>query len=95
MNSYFYQPVYYDVPSLRTPGYDAAAPRPLFYGLWAFAEAAPVGSTMLGARLVSAPSPHFSGWALAAPGAGGPRTAVLLHKDEGLGAVTLYGLSMA
>lgn len=81
----YYQPVYYDVPSLQTPGWDVAQPRPMFLGLWAFTEAAPPGSVPLRAdSTVTGTSAHLlPGWALRSPQ--GRVSVAALHKDGAAG----------
>jgi hypothetical protein len=75
---YAYQPVYYD--ALTAPGVDAAAPRPLFLGLWALADAGLPGGTLLRVQAASSSPQLLRGWALR-PAGGGPPRVVLLHKD--------------
>ena len=78
----FYQPIFYDTAQLQTPGWDVAQPRPLFLGLWAAAEAAPPGSTLLRAAVTAegAPSRLLPAWALRSAD-GRSVTVTLLHKD--------------
>lgn len=91
---FFYQPVYYEVGRLREAGYDAAYPRPIFLGLWALAEAAPPGSTLL-RTLVNASSsgggggggdpPLLVAWALRHPTPSATSAAlavVILNKES-------------
>lgn len=57
-----YQPIYYNA-SASMPLYDDAEVRPLFYGLWAVAEAAPAGSAIVVPRVVSTTNPLLRPWA--------------------------------
>jgi len=83
--AFSYQPVYYDTARLREAGWDAAEPRPLFLGLWFFAEAAPAGSVLLRAAVNATGTALLRAWALR--GADGARArVVVLHKDAGAGA---------
>jgi hypothetical protein len=83
--SFFYQPIYYDVPALSAPGEDRAQPRPLFLGLWLLAAAGAPGGTLLAVDAAAAGSELLRAWALRPAGGGAPRV-VLLHKDAAAGA---------
>jgi hypothetical protein len=85
---YFYQPIFYDVQGLSTPGVDRAQPRPLFLGLWLLAAAGLPGGTLLQLSASATGSDLLRAWALR-PGSGASGTSVvvvLLHKDAGAGA---------
>lgn len=86
-----YQPVYYDPALLHNPGWDVAEVRPIFLGLWAFAEAVPPRSTLL--TTASSGTAVETGallraWASRDAGGALERAAVL-HKDTLLGDVAV------
>jgi hypothetical protein len=78
VTAFFYQPVYYDPALLGVPGLDTAQPRPLFLGLWAFAEAAPAGSRLLALNATNE-SQLVRAWASLSP-AGAAVTVSVLNK---------------
>lgn len=86
-----YQPVFYDAASLVAPGVDAAAPRPLFLGLWALADAGLPGGTPLRVEAASSNAQLLRGWALRPASGGAPRV-VVVHKD---GAAPAAAVSIA
>jgi hypothetical protein len=83
-----YQPVYYDTVALAEPGRDEAAPRPLFLGLWALADAGLPGGTLLRVDAAAAGSELLRAWALR-PAGGGAARVVVLHKDGAAPAATV------
>ena len=84
--AFSYQPIYYDTARLREAGWDEAAPRPLFLGLWLVADAAPAGSAPLQVLVNSTGSALLRAWALRDAAGARVRVIVLHKEDAGAGA---------